>query len=277
MHRRLRHYWHNYYLSYLVLLVLAIPTIFPIFVMLVISGKDYSQYELNPLAPSLPFHLENYQVAWDFMARSYLNNIIIIGVSTVAILFFGSLTAYALSRYIFPGRRVLFILILAVLAIPSAVILVPTFMLIVQLGVLNTMWALILPYAARQSFVIFVFVTFFSTLPEEMFESARIDGAGHMTIYVRLLLPLSKPIMSAMAIFTIWLLWNDYAWPSLVLSNPNIRTVALALVTFHESMNLPVPGQAMAASVIAAIPLVVIFLLSMRTFIAGLTSGAVKM
>ena len=165
------------------------------------------------------------------------------------------------------------------LAIPSAVILVPTFMLVVKLGVLNTLWAVILPYAAQQSFVIFVLTTFFATLPEEMFESARLDGAGHLSIYAHILLPLSWPIMSAMAIFEVWFHWNDYAWPSLVLSDPDLQTVAQRLVAFTDAqINVrPEPGQAMAASVIASIPLVLIFIFSMRTFIAGLTSGAVKM
>lgn len=269
--------WQNYYLAYAILIVLAIPTVFPIFIMLGISFKTFNQYAFNPLWPSLPLHVENYRIAWDFMARSYLNNVIVIGVSTVAVLLFGSMTAYALARYTFPGRRLLFYAILAVLAIPSVVILVPSFMLIVQLGVLNTLWAVILPYAAHQSFVIFVLITFFSSLPEEMFESARLDGAGHVAIYTRLVLPLSWPILSAMAIFQVWWHWNDYVWPSLVLSNPDIRTVALSLVIFHDALNRPEPGQAMAASVIASLPLVLLFFFSMRTFIAGLTSGSVKM
>ena len=219
------------------------------------------------------------QVAWEVMARSFANNLIIIGVSTFAILLFGSLTAYALARYVFPGRQILFFFILGVLAIPSTVIMVPTFMLIVQLGVLNTLWAVILPYAAHQSFVIFVLITFFSTLPEDMFESARLDGAGHLQIYSRIVLPLSWPILSAMAIFEVWFHWNDYAWPALVLSNTDLQTVAQRLVAFTDAqINVrPEPGQAMAASVIASLPLVILFIFSMRTFIAGLTSGAVKM
>ena len=269
--------WHNYYISYLVLILLAIPTIFPIFVMLIISFKSFNQYTLNPIGFTFPLHFDNYRVAWDFMARSYLNNIIIIGVSTFFILLFGSLTAYVLARHSFPGRKLLFYFILAVLAIPSTVILVPSFMLVVKLQILNTMWAVILPYIANQSFIILVLYTFFQGLPEEMFESARLDGAGHFAIFTKMVLPLSWPIISAMGIFEVWLHWNDYAWPSLVLSNPEIRTVALQLVTFIDGMNVPEPGQSMAASVIASIPLVIMFLFSMRTFIAGLTSGSVKM
>lgn len=272
----LRWRWRNHYVSYIILLLFAIPTVFPIFVMLSISMKSFSQYMIEPLMPGLPFHFKNYQVAWEFMARSYFNNTVIIGCSTFFILLFGSLTAYVLARHIFPGRTLIFYFILAVLAIPSSVILVPSFMLMVKLKFLNTMWALILPYIAHQSLVILVFYTSFTTLPEEMFESARLDGAGHLSIYSKLVLPLSWPIISAMGIFEVWLHWNDYAWPSLVLSNPEIRTVALQLVTFIDGLYIPEPGQSMAASVIASIPLIVLFIFSMRTFIAGLTSGAVK-
>ncbi len=276
MSRKLR--WHNYYLSYVILILLLIPTLFPIFVMLSISFKDFFQYTGTPLAPTWPLHWENYKAAWDVMARYYLNNIIIIGAATAISLAVGSLAAYALARYRFPGRQFVFFVILAVLAIPSVVILVPSFMLIVQLGILNTLWALILPYAAHLSLVIFVLTTFFSTLPEEMFEAARMDGAGHMTLYARLVLPLSWPIIGAMAIFQVWWMWNDYVWPSLVISDPVKRTVAQGLVTFTDALiNVqPEPGQAMAASVLASIPLVILFLFSMRSFIAGITAGAVK-
>lgn len=270
--------WRNYYLSYIILILLLIPTLFPIFVMLSISVKDFFQYTGTPLAPTWPFHWENYKAAWDVMARYYLNNLIVIGAATAISLLVGSLAAYALARYRFPGRQFVFFVILAVLAIPSVVILVPSFMLIVQLGILNTLWALILPYAAHLSLVIFVLTTFFATLPEEMFEAARMDGAGHMTLYGRLVLPLSWPILGAMAIFQVWWMWNDYVWPSLVISDPVKRTVAQGLVTFTDALiNVqPEPGQAMAASVLASVPLVILFLFSMRTFIAGITAGAVK-
>ena len=270
--------WRNYYLSYVILILLLIPTLFPIFVMLSISFKDFFQYTGTPLAPTWPLHWENYKAAWDVMARYYLNNLIIIGAATAISLAVGSLAAYALARYRFPGRQFVFFVILAVLAIPSVVILVPSFMLIVQLGILNTLWALILPYAAHLSLVIFVLTTFFATLPEEMFEAARMDGAGHMTLYGRLVLPLSWPILGAMAIFQVWWMWNDYVWPSLVISDPVKRTVAQGLVTFTDALiNVqPEPGQAMAASVLASVPLVILFLFSMRSFIAGITAGAVK-
>jgi ABC-type glycerol-3-phosphate transport system permease component len=261
---------------HLILVVFAIPTFFPVFVMFSISGKDFFQYGQQPLLPTLPFHFSNYEVAWSFMSNTYLNNFIIIGTGVAAILLFSSLTAFSLAQFDFPGRRVIFYFVLAVLAIPSTIILVPLFMLIVNLGLLNTYWAVILPYAASQGFAILVLYTFFSSLSKELFESAQIDGAGFLEMYIHLGLPLARPIMSAIGVFLIWLLWNDYIWPSLVLSDPQLQTVALKLVVFYLGRGIPEPGQGMAASVISAIPLVLLFLVSMRTFIAGLTAGAIK-
>ena len=261
----------------IILIFFAVPTLFPIYVMLNIGVKDFFQYTLKPLAPTLPFHWDNFSIAWTFMARSFLNNLIIISISTVAVLFLASLTAYALSRHKFPGQRFFFYFILYVMAIPATVILVPSFLLVVQLGILNTLWAVILPYAAHQSFVIIVLFTSFSQLNESMFESARMDGAGHFTIYTRIVLPLAKPIIAAMAIFEVWWHWNDYTWPSLVLSSPNLRTVALRLITFVDGMWLPEPGQQMAANILASLPLILLFTFSMRTFITGMTSGSVKL
>jgi ABC-type glycerol-3-phosphate transport system permease component len=263
--------------GYILLTMFAVPTLFPIYVMLNIGLKNFYQYTNKPLVPTFPFHFENFTFALDFMARSFLNNLIIISISTVAVLFFASLSAYALARHTFPGKKFLFYFILYVMAIPATVILVPSFMLIVKLGILNTFWAVILPYAAHQSLIIIVMYTSFSQLSESMFESARMDGAGHFTIYLKIILPLSKPIVSAMAIFEIWWHWNDYTWPSLVLSSPKIRTVALQLVTFIDGMFLPEPGQQMAANIITSLPLMLIFFLSMRTFIRGITSGAMKL
>jgi ABC-type glycerol-3-phosphate transport system permease component len=259
-----------------VLLLFAIPTYFPVFLMFSISGKDFFQYGQNPILPTLPFNFSNYETAWAIMSNTYLNNVLIIGTGVTGIMVFGSLTAFVLARFEFSGRRLLFYFILSVLAIPPTIIIVPLFMLIVNLGLINTRWAVILPYMAQQSFAVLVLYTFFSNLPREIFESAEIDGAGFFDMFIHLGLPLARPIITTIGVFLIWIFWNDYIWPSLVLSDPDLQTVALKLVVFYLGRSIPEPGQGMAASVISSIPLIILFLASMRTFIAGLTSGAIK-
>lgn len=273
---RIFHYLRRDIPLHLILLLFAIPTYFPVFVMFSISGKDYFQYGQQPLLPTLPFNFSNYEIAWEAMAGTYLNNVLIIGLGVTGIMIFGSLTAFVLARFDFYGRKLVLYFIISVLAIPSTIIIVPLFMLIVNFGLINTRWAVILPYMAQQSFAIVVLYTFFSNLPREIFESAEIDGAGFFDMYIYFGIPLARPIISAIGVFLIWLFWNDYVWPSLVLSDPELQTVALKLVVFSIGRNIPEPGQGMAASVISSVPLVVLFLASMRTFIAGLTSGAIK-
>jgi ABC-type glycerol-3-phosphate transport system permease component len=211
------------------------------------------------------------------MLRYILNNIIVVSISVFVVLLFGSFTAFVFARYVFPGKNVLWLIILGVMSIPIVVLLVPLFMLTVGFKILNTYLALILPYAAHQSLVILVLTSFIRGLPEELFEAARLDGANILQLYRHLVLPLALPAITAMAIFEVWWFWNDYIWPSLVLSKPEIRTVVLGLVQFHDDLSLPEPGQGMAASIIASLPLVILFLFSMRKFITGMTAGAVKM
>lgn len=261
---------------HLLLLLFALPTFFPVFVMFSISGKSFYQYGQEPLLPTLPFAFENYEIAWRALANTYFNNTIIIGLGVFGIMVFGSLTAFALAKHTFAGRKILFYFVLSAFAIPPTIILVPMFMLIVDLGLTNTRWAVILPYMAQQSFAILILYTFYFNLPSEIFESAELDGAGFLHQYIFLALPLSKPIISAVGVFLIWFFWNDYIWPSLVLSDPELQTVSLRLVVFYLGRGVPEPGQGMAAAVIGSIPLIVLFLASMRTFVAGLTSGAIK-
>jgi ABC-type glycerol-3-phosphate transport system permease component len=269
--------WRSYYFIYAGLILLVILTYFPFAAMVSMSFKTFSQYSMEPIFPTWPLHLKNYDQAFHIMLPYILNNIIVVSVSVSAVLLFGSFTAFIFARYVFPGKNVLWLIILGVMSIPIVVLLVPLFMLTVGFKILNTYLALILPYSAHQSLVILVLTSFIRGLPEGLFEAARLDGANILQLYRHLVLPLALPAITAMAIFEVWWFWNDYIWPSLVLSKPEIRTVVLGLVQFHDDLSLPEPGQGMAASIIASLPLIILFLLSMRKFITGMTAGAVKM
>lgn len=185
-------------------------------------------------------------------------------------------TAFVFARFDFPGRNWLFGAIMLILLVPTTVLFVPTYQLIIQFSLQNTLWALILPYAAHQSLMIVVLRAFFAELPSEMFDAARVDGAGVWQQWTRIALPLSLPVLSAMAIFQTWWIWNDYAWPALVANAPESRTAVAAVIFFNDGMFRPEAGAGMAAAVIAAIPMVLLFLVSMRTFVQGITAGALK-
>jgi ABC-type glycerol-3-phosphate transport system permease component len=264
------------YLIHLVLLILAIFTVIPLFTLVNLSLKDPYQFNVDPMGPASPLTFENYALAWKFMQDPLIHNIVIGIVAIIASIAMAAATAFVFARFEFPGRGWLFGAIMLILLVPSTILFVPTYQLIVELKLLNTLWALILPYAAHQSLIIVVLRSFFAELPGEMFDAAKVDGAGVWQLFTRIAIPLSLPVMSAMAIFQIWWIWNDYAWPALVANAPEARTAVAAVIFFNDGMFRPEPGAGMAAAVIAAIPMVILFLVSMRTFVAGITAGALK-
>ena len=264
------------YLIHLVLLILAIFTVIPLFTLVNLSLKDPYQFNVDPMGPASPLTFENYALAWKFMQDPLIHNIVIGIVAIIASIAMAAATAFVFARFEFPGRGWLFGAIMLILLVPSTILFVPTYQLIVELKLLNTLWALILPYAAHQSLIIVVLRSFFAELPGEMFDAAKVDGAGVWQLFTRIAIPLSLPVMSAMAIFQIWWIWNDYAWPALVANAPEARTAVAAVIFFNDGMFRPEHGAGMAAAVIAAIPMVILFLVSMRTFVAGITAGALK-
>jgi ABC-type glycerol-3-phosphate transport system permease component len=201
-----------------------------------------------------------------------------------------SLSAYAFARHRFPGREQLFYSIIALMMVPGVLTLISSFMWMKQFplaggndlwgrhgnGLLNSHLALILPYiAGGQAFSIFVLRSFIAALPEELFEAARLDGASDWVLFRRLAVPLSKPIMGTIAIMVAMSAWNDYVWPLIVLSDDGMRTLSIGL-TFFRGAYQTTYGPLMAGYVLASLPLLALFLLTMRAFIAGLTSGALK-
>ena len=168
-------------------------------------------------------------------------------------------------------------MILGLMMIPGITTLMTRYVLIRDLNLLNTLWAVILPgIFGANAFNIFVLRTFFASLPEEIFESARLDGAGHLMIFGRIVLPLSWAIISSLAILEVLGTWNDYVWPMMVLQRLRLRTISVGLVSLFTNQNPDTPAQ-MAGSVIASIPLLILFFFAMRTFIQGLSAGAIKM
>ena len=196
----------------------------------------------------------------------------------VGVLLVASISGFIFARYDFPGREVLFFAILALLMIPGVLTLVPAFLLVKDLGLLNTYWALILPYiAGGQIFAIFILRSFIASLPEELFEATRLDGATTLQIFRFLVVPLSKPILVTIAIMNVLGTWNDYIWPLVTIPDSKLWTVSVGVVSFGSSFRgLESWGPMFAGFVLASIPLVVLFLFTMRHFIAGLTSGAIK-
>jgi multiple sugar transport system permease protein len=185
-----------------------------------------------------------------------------------------SLAAYALSRMRFRYRTVVFWVVLAGIMIPGQVLIVPWFREFDALGLLNTWWAVSLPQIPT-AIAVFIFKQFFDGLPRELEEVARLDGAGYLRIYRRIIMPLARPAVAAVAIFTFVTSWNDLLWPLLVLSNPDIMTIPVGLATVQGSFGIRY-ADTMASAILGAIPLVAVFLLFQRHIVEGIAGSGLK-
>ena len=255
--------------------LLLLLTLAPFGLMLVRSFKSFAQAMQTDLLPSLPLHYGGYFRAWDAIHQYAFNSLLVTASSLVGALLFASISSYVFGRCNFPGRTVLFYSLISLMMLPGILGLIPRLILIVRLGMINSLWGLILVYWASQVFMIFVLRTFVESLPEELFEAARIDGAGHLQLYWHITVPLSAPVLSVLAILNVLQNWNDYIWPLLVIRENALRTIPLGLV-YLKSAPIPDPGAEMASYVLASLPLLVLFVFTMRSFVQGLTTGALK-
>jgi ABC-type glycerol-3-phosphate transport system permease component len=251
-------------------------TLYPLAFMVITSLKDLAEYNEQVWLPVWPLHLENYTAAWTAIAPYMLNSVIVTGASAAGVVVLSCFAAYAFARFDFPGREICYYLVIFLLMIPAVLTLVPSFLLVKGLGIMNTRWALILPYVAGgQVLAIFIMRAFFAGLPEELFEAARIDGAGEFGAFWRIAIPLTRPILVTIAIIQVLSTWNDYVWPFLVVQDDSLKTLVVGLVLFQTRF-YTYWGPLMAGYTLASIPLLLLFFVGMRYFIEGLTSGALR-
>lgn len=260
------------------LIILGILTFYPFVFTIITSFKDNFQFIHNFWGITWPLHFSNYTDAWSRISRYILNSGIVTTSSAFGVLAIASISAFVFARFNFPGREFLFLCILSLLMIPGILTLVPAFLLVKRLGLLNTYWVLILPYiSGGQVFAIFILRSFIASLPEELFEAARVDGATTFQSFFRIAVPLSKPILVTVAIMNVLGTWNDYVWPLVTIPDGRMWTITVGIVSFSSQYGgLEMWGPMFAGYVIASIPLIVLFFFTMRYFIAGLTSGALK-
>jgi alpha-1,4-digalacturonate transport system permease protein len=220
------------------------------------------------------FTLDGFFLAWERVdfARYFGNTLFVSTITTVLTVFFSASTGYALAKYKARWLNILFICILATTMLPTEVILSPTFAVIRDLGLYNTLAGIIIPSVITAT-GIFMFRQFFITVPDELIDAARMDGASEMGIFFRIMLPLARPIVVTLAIFSFQWRWNDYIWPLLVLNDPKQYTIQVALRSLVGAENIEWTIL-LAASVISIIPLAIIFLIFQRYVMsADLNSG----
>lgn len=224
---------------------------------------DPSQFNYMVAATNLP------------LVRYYLNSTIVVTATTVGYLFFSSLTGYAFAKGRFPGRRFLFIAFLITLLVPFEMRMIPLYALMRDLHLNNTMGALILPFLVG-GFGTFLMRQFIATIPDELIDAARLDGASEFSIYRLIVLPLCTPVLAALAVINIIWRWNDIVWPLLAVSDRDLYTVTLGLaLAARGSQNIYV-GVALATAALAVLPVVVIYILLQRHIIRGITMTGLK-
>jgi multiple sugar transport system permease protein len=208
-------------------------------------------------------------------ARFFLNSLIVAAAAVAGQLLFCSLAAYAFARLRFPGRDRLFGAYLATMMIPAIVTIIPSFLLIARLGWMNSYWALCTP-ALSSVWGIFLLRQFFMTIPRDLEDAARVDGASDLTIFWRIIIPLSKPALATLAIFAFMGSWKDFLWPLLVTNRTEMRTVEVGIASFNNLYSTDWPHQ-MAAAVLVLLPVIVVFFLAQKYFVRGITLSGLKM
>ncbi len=258
----------------------ALAMAFPLLWMLTGSLKTVEEIFAVPIVwlPANPnFGSYGKVIAEAHIVRAFLNSLIVTIPTVVTTVFFSSLAGYAFAKYRSRGLDILFTMILAIMMIPLTVILIPMYITAWELKLLDTHVGLMLP-RLMNAFGIFLFRQMMMSIPDELIDAARIDGAGEFRIYWRIALPLSKPAITSLAILSFQWTWNDFLWPVMISSSEKTRTIVLAVSVIQGSQEY---GQSpfnelMAAASIAVLPLIFVFIAGQRYFVSGIASSGIK-
>lgn len=249
--------------------------IFP-FVWMISSSFKRPQdlYSLSLIPPV--FTLNSYQTVIQDTAyiRWFANSLIIATITTLSVAFFDSLAGYTLAKFKFPGAMIIFILILSTLMVPTEMLVIPWFMMSIEMGWTNSYWGVMFP-GVISAFGVFLMRQFFKGVPNELIDAARIDGFNEFQIFWRIALPLVKPAVAALCIFTFLGNWNAYIWPLIVIRSEEMRTLPVG-IAFFSSENQAAFDLIMAAASLATVPVIIIFLVFQKHIIKGIALAGLK-
>jgi multiple sugar transport system permease protein len=263
---------------HLILICGSITMLVPFIWMISTSLKDIGQvFIIPPVWIPHPIRWSNYIKAWTALpfANAYINSIKIAAIVVIAQLLTSSMAAYAFAKIKFPGRDTIFIIFLATMMVPGQVTMIPTFILMKYIGWIDTHLPLIVPPSLFNAFGVFLLRQFMLSLPKELDEAAIIDGANHWFIYWKISLPLITPALSALGIFSFMGTWNNFMGPLIYLNTPEKYTVPL-LLNFFKGMYITDWTLMMAASAIAIIPVLIVYLIGQKYIIEGVALTGIK-
>ncbi|ALG14971.1 sugar ABC transporter permease [Kibdelosporangium phytohabitans] len=259
------------------LIALSILFLAPVVWTMLSSFKTRTELAARPptLLPE-SFALDNYTEALSrFDFGVYLTNSTIVTVSaTVLTLAINTMAAYALAKYNFRGRNVLFLVTLGTIMIPLQIILIPLHQVVADTGMTNSLLGMIIPPAATPTGV-FLLRQYMLTIPDDLIEAARIDGAGELRIFLRLILPLCRPALAVVTIFSVIWRWNDFLWPLVIAQSQSLYTLPVALAQFNSEEVVPF-NYILAMSVVSMIPVIIVFLFTQRHIVKGISQTGLK-
>jgi len=259
------------------LLVMTFIILAPVLWFVLSSFKDATELGARPpkIFPT-EWAFSNYTEAFQMYnyMRYFTNSVIVTSVATILTLIINSMAAYAFAKYNFRGRDGLFVMTLAMIMIPLQVILIPIYLVVSSLGLVNTYWGMIIPAAATPTGV-FIIRQYMLTIPDELIEAARIDGAGEFRIFARIVLPLCRPALAVVAIFSILWRWNDFLWPLLIAQKEELYTLPVALALLNGQLVVPY-NIVLAMSVMSIIPVLFMFVFMQRQIVQGIAQTGIK-
>lgn len=261
-------------LALILLVIMALTWLLPLVWAVDTSFKTEAQAQSVPLQwfPDGGFTLENYRVVFERgeVGRWMANTLLIAGSVTILTVAVCALAGYGFARTRFRGKSLLFAFTIALIAVPGQILIVPLFRQMEAIGAVDTYQGVILPQLVAPVMV-YIFAKFFAEVPQEIEDAARVDGAGHWRTFWSIVLPISRPIVSAVAIFVFIGAWNNFLWPFIVTNNPDLMTLPVGLSTVKNAYGT-IYAQTMASAVIAALPLILLFMLFQRQIVKAVAT-----
>ncbi|MFF9359677.1 carbohydrate ABC transporter permease [Streptomyces griseoluteus] len=266
--------------SHGVLVIWAVMVVLPLLWAVMTSFKDDSSIFGSPWALPDKLHFDNWSRAWSqaHMSDYFLNTVLVVGGSLIGTLVLGSMAAYVLARFDFPGNRFIYYLFVGGMSFPIMLALVPLFYVVNNMGMLNTIHGLILVYIAYSlPFTVFFLTAFFRTLPTSVAEAAFVDGASHSRTFFQIMLPMAKPGLISVGIFNFLGQWNQYMLPTVLNTDPDKKVLTQGLVQLAVSQGYKGDWSGLFAGlVMAMLPVLAAYMIFQRQVVAGLTAGALK-
>lgn len=258
--------------------VFGVLYIYPVFVMLINAVKTPMEVARNPAALPSTVHLVNFVQAWRAaeFGRALSNSLVVTAMAVTLLVFTASLASYPLSRYRTRLNAVMYLLFVSMIMVPFQMAMIPLYRLIYGFGWISTFRAVVFVFVAVNTpFSVFLYTGFIQTVPFELEESARIDGAGALVIFLRIVFPLLRPVTSSVVILNSLAVWNEFLMPLLFLQDRSMRTIPVALFAFQGQYNTDW-SMLFSALVLAMLPMLLVFLALQRHFISGITAGSIK-